>query len=138
MDSQTGYWHKNWRWGNFFIWFLDKIWVKAWMENHECIQERRNSKEYECNAAKHLPHLQITAGFQSKIDEVNRRNKRLEILMLPPFEKLYRYEARGTQWRWPITINEDNNCAKRMKLSQRYWHCQKLHIKGNLKDIGST
>ena len=77
MDSQTGYWHKNWRSGTFLIWFLDKIWVKAWMENHEHIQERRNSKEYECNVAKHLPHLQITAGFQSNIDEVNRRNKRL-------------------------------------------------------------
>ena len=43
------------------------------MENHESIQERRNNKEYACNFAKHLPHLQI----QSKIDEVNRKNKRL-------------------------------------------------------------
>ena len=45
------------------------------MENHESIQERRNSKEYACNVAKHLPQLQIPAGFQSKIDVVNRKIK---------------------------------------------------------------
>ena len=134
MYSQTGYWHKNWRLGNFLIWFLDKIWVKACMENHESIQERRNNKEYACNFAKHLPHLQI----QSKIDEVNRKNKRLwkywccHLLRNSIDMKPEEYSEGD------ITINEENDCAKRMKLSQSYWHCQKLHIKGNLKDIGST